>query len=202
MSASGDLIDESDLTNWVSGATEAQKQAIIDQVEDRIYKITGDAFYQESFDVYIDGNGKNRIFMPFLPDLLSITSVTISGIVLDSDYYTFDTHSIYLSELAASTHELNYLLDYVSDRCIFPRGIKNIQIVGVRGCTTVPANIKRAAILLCEDQNDVSLYTHYIKGTESEGSYSASSSDEPLTGIREVDELLGLYIKRRAILFA
>jgi len=200
MSYTGHLIVNTDISNWVGTETDAQQGAIIDRAEDVIEKVCQDKFYQDDLDIYLDGNSKNRIFVSEMSKIIEIDAVYISGVELDSTYYEHDDHSVYISNNATNLPELNHILKM--NQCLFPEGTNNIRITGHIGTATAPPMVKRAAIILAEYELDNSLYTHYISGPESMGSYSVSHKRDVLTGILEADELLDHYVNRRAQLFA
>lgn len=127
MPAAGNYISESDVDNWPAGYTEAQEQEVIDRIEELVERITGDYFYPKDFDIYLDGNGKSRLFLDFKPDILSISSIKVSGTTLGTSWYTHDEDSVYLdSELPSDG-----LLE--KETVLFPRGRGNIHIVGTMG---------------------------------------------------------------------
>jgi len=134
--ASGYYISDSDVDNWASGATDAEKQAIIDRVEERIHKLTKDFFYPKAFAVDRDGNGASRLNLNLIPNILSVSAISLSGVSLSTTYYTHDKHSVFLDTTNITTeHELRYLLKRVERSCLFPRGMRNIHIVGSYGWT-------------------------------------------------------------------
>jgi len=198
MSYQGNLINDQDVENWAIVATDSDKESIITMVEDIIKKITGISFYQDTFDIYMDGNNKNRIFLPLKSPILSIIAVKLYGSTLDTDYYAFDKHSVYIAE-DAIIPELNILSQ---NQVLFPRDTNNIHITGTCGYATVPSAIKRSAIILVEDQNDDSLYTRYSSGSESIGPYSVNYQRKCYTGVLECDVILDHYISKKPLLFA
>lgn len=124
--------------------------------------------------------------------------------------WDFDKNSIWRST-EASTHEPNTLMKPVELMVLegyFPRGNRNIEVWGVKGWYECPKSVKRAAVLLAKHENDETLYTSFKDGIKSEklGDYSYSRFDESqksgktLVGISEVDRLLKLYVKKKAIL--
>ena len=95
MAAEGNYIIESDIDNWPAEATEIEKQRVIDRVESLVEKLTGDYFYPKDFTIALDGNGKNRLNLGLTPSILSISSIKINGIILPSQFYAYDEHSVY-----------------------------------------------------------------------------------------------------------
>ena len=138
MTATGNYIQDSDVNNWLAGYTETQKQEVIDRVEELVEQLTKDYFYPKSFDVRIDGNGKSRLFLGLKPNILSISSIKVSGIALASSWWTHDKDSVYLDPEVSSDGltgreyaELRYRL---GERVVlFPRGRGNIHVVGTCG---------------------------------------------------------------------
>lgn len=102
MAAAGCYLVEADIT-WLSTETEAEKQAIIDKVEQIIDKVTGTHWCAEEFDIKLNGNNKNRLFVPLETDIVSIDLVEISCIELDSSWYTYDKNSILLNPCIGAT---------------------------------------------------------------------------------------------------
>jgi len=200
MAAAGNYVSETDVDNWPAGATEAEKQAVIDRIEELAEAVTEDLFYAASFDIYMDGNGKDRLCLGLKPDILSITKIEISGVELSSDYYTHDKDFIYRDPgSAASFPELRWLLRQHAGG-LFPEGIGNIHVTGTYGQSTCPKNVKEACIILCRDENDPTLYTHRIQGQEEIGGESYRTDVEPLTGVEEADRLLDRFINRKPML--
>ena len=135
MSAIGNYISDSDVSNWAGGATDAEKQRVIDRVEEIVERVTKDIFYEKRFDIKINGNGKSRIFPPIRPRILSVTEVRILDTVLDSSWYTHNDFSVYL-DLDTNSGELAekyWLLGRSEEGALFPCGIGNIRIKGTMG---------------------------------------------------------------------
>ena len=208
----GDYLCAGHIDNWPSGITEEEQQEIIDKVEQIIDKVTETKWGGEAFDIKLNGNGKNRLFLPLETDILTVTNVYIHCIELDSNWYTWDINSVYLDPCTSGTGglspELYYKLGEAMDRGIFPRGYNNIWVKGTMGKSgEVPEAIKQAAVVLAKWENDPTLYTYTgLKKSEKIGDYAytnlATSEADILTGIAEADFYLRLYVKRKAILMA
>lgn len=127
--AIGNYIHEDDIDNWPESYLDPEQQEVIDRVEQTVEKITGDYFYPKDFDIYLDGNGKNRLFLGFKPDILSISSIKVSGTTLGASWYTHDKDSVYLD----SESLLSDSLLEIEMTVLFPRGRGNIHIVGTKG---------------------------------------------------------------------
>ena len=84
------------IDNWPSGITAEEQQEIITKVEQIIDKVTETKWGGEAFDIKLNGNNKNRLFIPLESDILTVTNVYISCVELDSSWYTWDVNSIYL----------------------------------------------------------------------------------------------------------
>lgn len=190
------------------GSSESDRQEIIDRAEALIERITRDCFYAKSFAVYRDGNDKDRLFLGFTPDILSVTEILISGVELTSSWWTYDKNSVYLDPEAVTAEEgdmaeLHLRLKY--RRRLFPQGMGNIKITGTYGWSSCPGAIKKAAIILCEAENNPALYPAYGGGLKSEkiGDYSYTLADIDTvtsTGIDKVDKLLKNYIRKKPML--
>jgi hypothetical protein len=208
----GDYLCAGHIDNWPSGITTEEQQEIIDKVEQIIDKVTETKWGGEAFDIKLNGNGKNRLFLPLETDILTVTNVYIFCIELDSSWYTWDVNSIYLDPCTSGTGslspELYYKLGEAMERGIFPRGYNNIWVIGTMGeSVAVPEAIKQAAVILAKWENDPTLYSYTgLKKSEKIGDYSytnlATSEADVLTGIAEADFYLRLYVKRKPILMA
>lgn len=194
-----------------SGESETDRQEVINRAEQLIERITKDYFYPKAFVVYRDGNNKDRLFVGLVPDMLSVSEIKISGVELTSSWWTYDVDSIYLNPEAETLSagdmaELHLRLKY--ERRLFPQGMGNIKITGTYGWSSCPAAIKRAAIILCQYENDNTLYSAYSGSLKSEklGDYSYTLSDKvsprESTGVSEADNLIRNYIRKKPMLSA
>ena len=208
--AAGTAIDLTDIGSGThtldigSGSSTAERQEVIDRAEQMIEKITRDYFYSKSFVLYIDGNGKDKLFLHLSPNVLTVTEIKISGVALSTDLWTYDTESVYLDPEAATGDELpELMLRLKYSRSIFPRGNKNIKVTGTCGWSSCPVSIKRAAIILCRFENDETLYTRYDDlSSEQLGDhhYVRGVAKKYLTGIQEVDRLIRNYIRNKPLM--
>ena len=202
------------IDNWPSGITAEEQQEIITKVEQLIDKVTETKWCGTPFDIKLNGNGKNRLFLPLESDILTVTNVYISCVELDASWYTWYVNSIYLdpcvSGTGSSSPELHYKLGEAMERGIFPRGYNNIWVIGTMGegeFADVPEAIKQAAVILAKWENDPTLYTYMgLKKSEKIGDYSytnlTTSEKDILTGVEEADMFLRLYVKRKPIVLA
>jgi len=92
----GDYLCAGHVDNWPSGISEEEQWEIITKVEQLIDKVTETKWGGEAFDIKLNGNNKNRLFIPLETDILTVTNVYISCVELDSTWYTWDVNSIYL----------------------------------------------------------------------------------------------------------
>jgi len=99
----GDYLCAGHIDNWPSGITEEEQQQIITKVEQIIDKVTETKWGGEAFDIKLNGNDKNRLFIPLESDILTVTNVYISCVELDSSWYTWDVNSIYLDPCIADS---------------------------------------------------------------------------------------------------
>jgi len=209
----GDYICSGDVDNWPSGYDYDDWKAIIDKIEQLIDKACHTHFGGEAFDIKINGNAKNRLFLPLKSDIITVTYVAVSCIEMPSTWYTWDKNSIFLDPCVSGAGytfdpELIFHLSAVYEQGIFPRGYDNIWIKGTYGSEgDVPEAIKQAAVILAKWENDPTLYTNIsYKKAEKIGDYSytnlAGMQSEILTGILEADQFLRLYIKRKPIIMA
>ncbi len=210
MPYSGNYISDTDVDNWPSGTTEAEKQAVIETAEATLDAVLGAPRYQKDFDIKVNGNGKNRLFIPLNARIQSVSLIEVNGTELDAVYWDFDGASVYIDMTSSGAGgnlgpERLYLLYEADQEGIFPRGYNNIRVVGKYG-ETVPAWAEKAAVLLAEAQNDGTLYPRMINGGETIGKYSyhlnkAEGNSRPvfITGIREVDDLIRPFVGKKKI---
>ena len=210
----GAYLCASHIDNWPSGYTDEDKLEILKKAEQLIEKVTETKWMSEPFDIKINGNGKNRIFVPLPSDILTVTHVYISCVELDESWYTWDVNSVFLDPCVSGSGslspELYYKLGEAMERGIFPRGYNNIWIQGTQGegeFGDVPEAIKQAGVILVKWENDPTLYTYMgLKKSEKIGDYAytnlAVSEEDILTGVMEADTFLRLYIKRKPIVLA
>jgi len=193
--AKGNYITAADVLNW-GGLKHATQLDCIQQVEQMIEKVTHDIFYSKEETLILDGNGKNRLFTKSRYDLLSVTSITVYGEVIPSSYYTFDKNSVY-----ANTDDAIAWASLQSDYSngLFQKGTNNIKITCTVGHSSVPDAIKRAAVILCEFENDSTLYSQYSALESEKFGDRAIKRGKFLTGVLEADRLLKGFINRKAV---
>jgi len=194
--AVGNYITDTDIDNWVTPISDAEKKAIIQQVEQMIEKVTHDIFYSKTETLVLDGNGKNRLFTKNRYKLLSVSSITVHGETMPTSYYTFDDNSVYMDteDIIAWT-----ALQSDHDSGLFQKGMNNIEITCTVGHSIVPPSIKQAAVILCRFENDSTLYSQY-SNLESETFGDRTIKKEKfLTGVLEADRLLKAFINRKAV---
>lgn len=133
MAVNGHYIGDADVSNWPDGLSEAGILLIIKSVEERIHKLTKDFFYPKVFGVNLDGSGENLLNLNLIPNILSISGISLSGASLSTSYYTHDRHSVFLDSSAANEAELRYLLRRAERTSLFPRGYRNIYVSGTYG---------------------------------------------------------------------
>ncbi|OGD18844.1 MAG: hypothetical protein A2Y70_00635 [Candidatus Aminicenantes bacterium RBG_13_64_14] len=170
----------SDVDNWPAGMETPEKQARLDRVEEEIERVTRDAFYVQTFDILVSGNGKCRLFPALHRRILSVTAITVDDEAVQVGSWSFDEFSVFRT-----------------DEGCFKAGVRNIRLQGTCGWPAVPAAIKQVTIILARDENDRTLYRHKIKGSESLGDYRYDNGAPVYTGVQEADEILGRYINRR-----
>jgi hypothetical protein len=207
MPFTGFYISDSDITNWPSGTTDAEKQAVIETAEAIVEAALKVHYRPLAFDVRLNGNAQNRIFLPLTANILTVTLVQVHGLTVDSADYTFDKNSVFINVgSGASDVEVSYLLDQFASGSLFPRGYNNIRIRGTYGASVVPAWIKEVCKIVASDHNDPSLYTHYL-ASESIGGYSYSITSElagltGMTGIKEADDVIKLFRRKKGMFMA
>ncbi|MBA7582786.1 hypothetical protein ES708_24723 [subsurface metagenome] len=80
MDVEGKYIKENEVNNWPADVTEEGRQEIINEVEARAEQITHDYFYPKTFHEFLDGNGRDRLFLPIRQKILSINYMAISRV--------------------------------------------------------------------------------------------------------------------------
>jgi hypothetical protein len=158
--------------------------------------------------VTLDGNGQDRIYLGLRGNIISVTEVKLSGVVLSSSYWTYDEEFIYLNPLvvdedAGNLAELHYRLK--DKESLFPEGQGNIAVTGTHGWSSTPPAVKKAAIILCKAENDSTLYQTYtpVFNSENVSGYSYSrTQDKYLTGVIEADRLITLYVRKKPMMGA
>lgn len=212
LAAAGTAVDLTDIGSGThtldigSGSSTVERQEVIDRAEQLIERITRDFFYAKAFVEYIDGNGKDRLFPGFTPNILSVTEILLSGVELATSWWTYNKTSVYLDPEAATGDDLpELLLRLKYERKIFPRGMGNVKITGTYGWSSCPAAIKRAAIILCRYENDSSLYDSYDMNLKSEkiDDYSYTLAEgvyaKDTTGVTAADGQIRTYIRKKPI---
>ena len=195
------------------GQTEADRQDIINHAEALIERITDDFFYSKAFVIYRNGNDDDYLDLGLVPEILTVTEILLSGVELTSSWWTYNADAVYMDPEAETTEEgdmaeLHLRLKY--KRGLFPKGHGNLKLTGTYGWSATPVAIKKAAVILCEAENDSTLYTQRSGSVKSEklGDYAytlfenGGAAEVTKTGIDEVDSLLSTYIRKRAVMGA
>ncbi len=206
------LISTDELTDELAGATvtitSGERQETIERIENLIEQITKDRFYAKAFVIYKNGNDNDQLFLGLIPDILTVTEILISGVELTSSWWTYNANSVYLDPEAVTVEagdraELHLRLKY--KRKLFPKGIGNIKITGTMGWSSCPLQIKKAAVMLCQAENDITLYPGYGSfKSEKLGDYSYTRGEQTkvLSGIDRIDKLLYNFIRRKPMMGA
>jgi hypothetical protein len=204
----GNYICADDVDNWSPGTTDEEKLAIIQKMEGLMERAAGTHFYAKAFDVRVNGNDKNRLFLPLGADILAVSLISVWDIELETFYYTWNAQSVFidLTGIGLTDLELRYKLSQVEARGIFPHGYNNVRVVGLYGKDPVPAWAKQVATILVRDHNDPRLYQHATLQSESIGNYSYSLGSGGIaqypTGVVEADKWLRLFGRGKMIMGA
>jgi len=178
----GNYIEDTDITTWPDGTTDTVKQRRIDLAEEMVEFLTGQFFYEKSFDIEVNGTGTRRLFLPFEAPIIGVTNLFFGETEIDSDNYDYDENSIYGPT--------------------FYRGRNNIRVVGTYGYSSCPKVIVEACIKIVDSENDPQLYQKYFFESESMGreySYKRADDGGLKSGIPEVDLLIQNFLSRRPI---
>jgi len=187
----GRYICVDDVDNWPSGMTDEERLDVVLKVEALIDRVTRTRWTTETFDCRLNGNDRDRIFLPLDADVLAVTAVEVNGAALDAAWYAHDAVSVYRA------------VDVPGSGALFPRGYNNIRVVGLYGVAAVPAWVRQVAVVLVRAHNEPSLYPTAYFDSESIGDYSYRRGDEEHpTGIVEADKWLRLHQRRRTRLAA
>lgn len=90
------------------GSSTVDRQEVIDRAEQKIENITRDFFYPIAFDENFNGNGKDRLFLGFIPDILiDILQLHLTDLAMVKDSTTLT--SITGGFTAAMVGELIYI---------------------------------------------------------------------------------------------
>lgn len=98
----GHYLVDTDVDNWVAEESDANKLMVIQAAEELIEKITKDYFYAKTFTLVMDGNGRDRLFLGLRPNILSITQIKLSGVVLNANLYGFSNYAVFRATAATS----------------------------------------------------------------------------------------------------
>jgi len=179
--------DKENLENFllteISDAFDTQLNIWIAAAERFIDQKTGRSFVAETATKKFDGNDKNTLFVP---DLLSVTSLTISDTALTSSEYHL---------YPANTTPKNWIkLDWGRTASSFEYDQQNVVIVGSWGYSeTAPADIVLAATMLVAATIEISREGG-IAISQSLGSYSVSF-EEIVSRNRFLQDTLERYKK-------
>lgn len=192
-----------DVTNFPAGTDPDDKREKIQLAEEKIDRVTHDFFYAKAFDISMNGNGKDEIFVPFVPDLLTVTAIYVWAIEIDSILYTNNNRSVFLNleTSGGGWAEFRALLREWGTSVLFPSGMKNIRIIGTHGWSSCPREIREAAAMIVMDGYDETLYDHWREGSFGiGGDISYNNPRRIYTGILVVDRILDRYVRRRPML--
>jgi len=202
-----------DFSDWA----DSELQTILDEVEEIFESGTGNKFHSFSETIYVSGVHQSFLFLPqhgaYKYPVVSITSVEevdLTGTVLTT--YVEDTdfiaHGHYLYTNVAFP---NTIRAAVAKNSYWPRGHRNIKIVGTFGMASTPAAVLRAGYtfavvntlglsksgllkssdLVKEEEKWDDYQVKYQKGGAAVRSDTATPS---ITGYIEIDRILGRYV--------
>lgn len=133
---SGNYISEDDVGNWPAGITDEDKLDVIERAEQEIERLTKDIFYEQPFDIFRDGNGRNSMALNLRGRILSVSAIYIGSVAMNTVNFSHDANTIHESVSGIGSddflkHELNRRA--LSAAGLFPEGLGNLQIVGTMG---------------------------------------------------------------------
>lgn len=129
----GRYIDSTEVDNFGT-ATDVEIKRIIDRSENMINKVCQRIFYEKSFDVRLDGNGRDRVFLTELENIQYVSAYYVNNVSQDTTYLRWNDYSVFISQDSgiSSNVELKYTLRDQQGSW-FPKGMQNIRIVGTYG---------------------------------------------------------------------
>jgi len=202
----GSVVDLAAYTNDEVEAEIAFAEAVVES-------ITGDLFYEKTETNQFDGNGLSELFFP--PDvpyrLLTVTSLKN----VDIDDTLLDTY-VEGDDFVAYPYHIQVALAYCDDTPrrrvarggFWPRGQKNIRVEGTWGRSEVPAEIKRATILLVLERLQPGSSGASAGGVKQivwndfTVTFTGDAQTGQQTGLREVDMLLARHVNYAALFVA
>ena len=99
------------------GEALADRQAVVNRVEAQVERITKDYFYPKTFQDFLDGNGRDRLFLPIRQKILSINYMAISEVEVPTidktDTDIAGTQGTYTVTLTISATAVYYKNDYL-----------------------------------------------------------------------------------------
>lgn len=198
---SGELVD-------LVAFTDDELTEAIHEAEEFIEWITGDWFYAKSMTLFVDGNGEYEQFLqPTMSSkIISITSVDFvdgdGATVLDTyventDFKVYD----YFLRMIHLAWDIGDIRRVTNSRGKWPRGERNLKIVGSFGNTPTPGAIIRATKLLALERlipgiaklstidADTVIWPDFSIKFKSEAKETYTS-----TGYAEIDRMLQPYV--------
>lgn len=188
--------------------SDAQLDAEIDLAEEQVEQFTGATFYTQSLTLLFDGNGLETLLFYDVVELpnISVSSVTeiepdgtlIDTLVENDDYVRYEDR---LEIVDCIDRTMRHR---VRAYARWPRGQKNIKVVGVWGYSAVPKAVKRATLLLAAQKIQPSVVgltktgLRRVEFPDYQVEFGRGLADSTLgetTGYQETDELLIPHIK-------
>jgi len=202
-----------DFSDW----SDDELQAVLNEVEEIFEQGTKNKFHSFSDTIYVSGEDQSFLFLPqhasYNFPIISITSVEevdVQGTALttfiEGTDFSVNGHYLYTDVAFADT-----IRSSVSRSSYWPRGHRNIKIVGTFGMSTTPAVVSRAGYLLAIintlglasagliNSNDLSKdkekWDDYEVQYQADSSPVRTSGSLPnITGYVEIDRILKRYV--------
>lgn len=95
-------VEIADINNFPANMPTAEKQAVIDRAEALVEEITHDFFYPKPFNLVLNGNGKSMLFLGLVPNILSISSIKLSEVLLPASLYAYDKDTVFRASVTTS----------------------------------------------------------------------------------------------------
>jgi len=202
-----------DFTNW----SDNELQTILDEVEEIFEKATQNKFHSLSDTVYVSGEDQSFLFLPqhasYSYPIISVTSVEevdLNGTVLttytEGTDFKINGHYLYTDVGFPDSVRAS-----VAKNSFWPRGHRNIKVVGTFGMSSTPAVVSRAGYTLAVINSlglsesgllkssdlvkDKEKWDDYEVEYQTEGAAVRTSGAVPnITGYVEIDRILGRYV--------
>lgn len=185
------LVTEAEVTTaWAGFASlpTAERTALIEAASGAVEDFCRQSFEAVEATERYDGSGTTRVWLKRRP-VAAVASVVVNGEPLTSFDFNPQTGELFLGDGRAHV--------YFAPR--FPVGRQNVEVTYTAGWPTIPAPVKRAAIMALRHLYDSTSKTG-VMSSEKIGDYSYTlGSGESSSLTRKVQSLLAPYVRIDAL---